>query len=414
MKKLGFNIFRFAKRSNDEFESAVSATLLGQAMADSMGVAPPVTAENSLSLSAVWRCVNILADTVAILPIHLYEKSGDVRNRNNTHSSYRLLKRPNQYMTHFVMMRFLMTSCVLWGNGYARIIRDNKHNPIRLRPIHPGTVEPYLTESENLYYRLANGEVVSSSDMIHIKGLSIDGIKGKSPITIHRENIQLAKYAQEFGSKFFSQGSHQGGTFTIPGELKDEQYNRLKADLTRQMAGMQNAHKPILLEGGMTYARISIPPEDAQYIESRKFQKTEIATIFGVPPHMLADLERSTNNNIEHQGMEFVTYTLLSYLVGLEEEFNVKMLRDDEFDKFYHKFELKNLLRGDAKTRSEYYKNMNLVGAMNANEIRSLEEMNTYDGGDEYFVQLNMQTPENAKQIRETQPNGGATSPSGE
>ena len=193
------------------------------------------------------------------------------------------------------------------------------------------------------------------------------------------------------------------GVFKYPSTLKPEAYQRLKKDLLQQSVGLHNAHTPLLLEGGMTYERISIPPEDAQFIATRKFQKTEIATIYGVPPHMIADLERATNNNIEHQGMEFVQYCLLPYLVRLEEEFNRKLLRDDEFGEYYFLFGLNGLLRGDAKTRSEYYKNMNLIGAMNANEIRAYEDMNAYEGGDEYFVQANMQTVDNAK-MQNTEP----------
>lgn len=172
------------------------------------------------------------------------------------------------------------------------------------------------------------------------------------------------------------------GVFKYPSTLKPEAYQRLKKDLIAQSVGLHNAHVPLLLEGGMTYERISIPPEDAQFIATRKFQKTEIATIYGIPPHMIADLERATNNNIEHQGMEFVQYCLVPYLVRIEEEFNRKLLLEDEFGEYYFLFGLNGLLRGDAKTRSEYYKNMNIVGAMSANEIRSLEDMNSYDGGD--------------------------------
>lgn len=150
----------------------------------------------------------------------------------------------------------------------------------------------------------------------------------------------------------------------------------------------------------MTYERISIPPEDAQFIATRKFQKTEIATIYDIPPHMIADLERATNNNIEHQGMEFVQYCLRPSFVRIEEEFNRKLLREDEFGEYYFLFGLNGLLRGDAKTRSEYYKNMNIVGAMSANEIRSLENMNSYDGGDEYFVQMNMQPVTTAVKLK--------------
>lgn len=266
--------------------------------------------------------------------------------------------------------------------------------------MHPTQVEPILTDDDILFYRTDKGELLPSHEMLHLRGLSTNGYKGKSPIAVHRDNLSLTASAQQYGEKFFNQGGNMSGVFKYPSTLKPEAYKRLKHDLIQQSVGLHNAHTPLLLEGGMTYERISIPPEDAQFIATRKFQKTEIATIYGVPPHMIADLERATNNNIEHQGMEFVQYCLMPYLVRLEEEFNRKLLRYDEFGEYYFLFGLNGLLRGDAKTRSEYYKNMNLIGALSANEIRSLEDMNTYEGGDEYFVQANMQTIKNAKSIK--------------
>ena len=238
--------------------------------------------------------------------------------------------------------------------------------------------------------------MLPNGDIIHLRGLSTNGYKGKSPIAVHRDNLALSVSAQDYGKRFFDQGGNMSGVFKYPSTLKPDAYQRLRKDLMAQAVGLHNAHVPLLLEGGMTYERISIPPEDAQFIATRKFQKTEIATIYGIPPHMIADLERATNNNIERQGMEFVQYCLLPYLVRIEEEFNRKLLRDDEFADYYFLFGLNGLLRGDAKTRSEYYKNMNFVGAISANEIRSLEDMNSYDGGDEYFVQMNMQPVKNA------------------
>jgi len=258
-------------------------------------------------------------------------------------------------------------------------------------------VEPVLTTNQELFYYIAtSGELLSNDKVIHIRGLSTNGYKGKSPIAVHRDNLALTLAAQEYGERFFNQGGNMSGVFKYPSTLKPEAYQRLKKDLLAQSVGLQNAHVPLLLEGGMTYERISIPPEDAQFIATRKFQKTEIATIYGIPPHMIADLERATNNNIEHQGMEFVQYCLMPYLVRIEEEFNRKLLREDEYDDYYFLFALNGLLRGDAKTRSEYYKNLNMTGSISANEIRSLEDMNAYEGGDAYFVQMNMQPVQNA------------------
>lgn len=397
---------------SDQIENAINKTLMDMSVQDRLRP-NSVTTENSLSLSAVWRCVNILSNTVGILPVHLYQKKDGGREQVHGHPAYNVLRRPNSYSTASALKKHLMVSCLLWGNGYALINRDKLHRPISLKFLHPTQVEPMKSDNDNLFYRLWDGRVVENTEIIHIKGLSTDGIKGKSPIAVHRQSLQLAMYAEEYGSKFFSQGGNMSGVFKHPATLKDDAYKRLKEGLISQTVGIQNAHVPMLLEGGLSYERISIPPEDAQYIESRKFQKTEIATIFGVPPHMVGDLDRSTNNNIEHQGMEFVAYSLMSYLVDMEEEFNIKLLRVDEFDNFAFKFQDKALMRGDAKTRSEYYANMNRIGAMTANEIRAAEEMNAYDGGELFFTQLNMQTIENARKDNAGKKPDGSTQSQG-
>lgn len=382
---------RFDSSSSSEFEAAVNQVLTAQAVSDAQAERPLISSEGALNLSAVWACVRILSETVGTLPIHLYKRTEDGRERQYNHPCHRVLLSPNSYINRFDLMHHLMVSCALWGNGYARIFRDAAYRPCRLKLLHPAEVEPLLdTNTDTLYYRLENGEIVANDDIIHVKNLTTNGYKGKSPIAVHRDNLSLTMSAQIYGEKFFNQGGNMSGVFKYPSTLKPDAYERLKRDLIAQSVGLHNAHIPLLLEGGMQYERISIPPEDAQFIATRKFQKTEIATIYGIPPHMIADLERATNNNIEHQGMEFVTYCLMPYIVRIEEEFNRKLLRHDEFEDYYFLFGLNALLRGDAKTRSEYYKNMNFVGAMNANEIRAYEDMNAYEGGDEYFVQLNM------------------------
>ena len=379
------------------FESVINRVVTANKVSDIIDK-PCISEEGALNLSAVWACVRILSETVGILPLHLYRRSNKGRERQYTHPCHLLIQTPNGYSSRFDLMHHLMVSCTLWGNGYARIYRDRYYRPIRLQLLHPTEIEPILTKDDELFYRLSSGELLSNDDIIHIRGLSTNGYKGKSPIAVHRDNLHLSMSAQTYGTRFFDQGGNMSGIFKYPGSLKTESYQRLKDQLHTQAVGLHNAHTPLLLEGGMTYERISIPPEDAQFIATRKFQKTEIATIYGVPPHMIADLERATNNNIEHQSMEFVQYCLMPYLVRIEEEFNRKLLRTDEFEEFYFLFSLNGLLRSDAKTRSEYYKNLNLVGAMSANEIRAFEDMNSYEGGDIYFVQANMQPIEKAIQ----------------
>lgn len=389
------NLFTLRRReeriSAEQIEQAVNDALLSDTVSDNTS-RKYISEEGALNLSAVWACVRILSETVGTLPVHLYKRTSSGREKAAGHPCIHILHKPNSYTSRFALLHHLMVSCTLWGNGYVRIWRDRLYRPIRLQLLYPYEVEPVLSSDDELFYHLATGEMLSVDDVIHLRSLTTNGYKGKSPIAVHRENLSLTLAAQEYGERFFNQGGNMSGVFKYPSTLKSEAYQRLKRDLIAQSTGLHNAHTPLLLEGGMTYERISIPPEDAQFIATRKFQKTEIATIYGVPPHMIADLERATNNNIEHQGMEFVQYCLMPYIIRLEEEFNRKLLRDDEFEEYYFLFSLGGLLRGDAKTRSEYYKNMNLVGAMSANEIRSLEDMNSYEGGDEYFVQANMQS----------------------
>ena len=357
-----------------------------------------VTQDTSLAITTVWACVTLLSESVAILPLHLYKKTPSGRSLVKGHPGMTVLNYPNDYaaLTRMDLLLHLMVGATLWGNGYAQIVRDKKTlEPKRLKLLMPYDVEPQATDDDVLFYNV-KGEMVLADDMIHIRGLVTDGYKGKSPIAVHRENLRLTLQVQSFGEKFFSKGGNTEGVFTLPGELKEEAYKRLKLDLERQYSGMTNAHKPMLLEGGLKYERLNIPPEDAQFLGTRKFQKSEIASIFRVPPHMVGDLERATYSNIEQQSQEFVTYSLMAYLHKLEAQFNYKLLRVDQREKYYFKFSLTGLLRADSKSRSEYYKNMNLIGCLNANEIRAMEEMNSYEGGEEFFVQQNMSTVENA------------------
>ncbi len=397
------------RTGHSEIEGAVNRVLTAQAVGD-LSSKPHISEEGALNLSAVWACVRILSDTVGILPLHVYKRTERGREKQYSHPCHTLMQFPNSYSNRMDLTSHLMVSMALWGNAYVRIYRDHFHRPVRLQFLHPMRVEPILeTQTDTLYYRIDGGRVISNDEVIHIKNLSTNGYMGKSPIAVHRDNLSLTMAAQLYGEKFFNQGGNMSGVFKYPSTLKPDAYERLRRDLTAQTVGLHNAHIPLLLEGGMQYERISIPPEDAQFIATRKFQKTEIATIFGVPPHMIADLDRATNNNIEHQGMEFVTYCLMPYIVKIEQEFNRKLLRDDEHATHYFKFNTNGLLRGDAKNRSEYYKNLYYIGAMSSNEARENEEMNSYEGGDEYFVPMNMQTVKNALKpnTNETKRDGG-------
>lgn len=390
-----WSIFSRNKReiTQEDIESSLSRVLL-----EGENTAPKaVTEEGALAISAVWDCVGLISDTIASLPIHLYKRDNAGRKKIAIHPAIRICNAPNTYSSRFDFLQYLMVCTLLWGNGYIRIYRDRLFNPLRCQYLKPYECHPFLSAEGNLFYKLSNGDVLYNYEIIHVKGLGTDGITGKSPIKVHAENLVLTKEVQSYGEKFFSKGGNVESVFEAPGQFSDKAYDRLKKDLYAKVVGMGNAHAPLLLEGGMKYQRVNIPLEDAQFLATRKFQKGDIASIYRVPPHMIGDLDRSTNNNIEQQAQEFISYCLLPYITKLELELNAKLLREEEKDDYYFKFSLTGLLRADSKSRSEYYKNLHLIGVINANEIRELEEMNPYEGGDMYFVQQNMQTVENAK-----------------
>jgi HK97 family phage portal protein len=231
-------------------------------------------------------------------------------------------------------------------------------------------------------------------EILHIPGLpSDDGLVGLSPIEYNKRALQLGATTQQFGLNFFEKGANSSGAFATQGELSDESYNRLKKDLNENYAGMQNSGKPLLLEGGLKFERISIPNNDAQFLETRKYQKEEIASIFRVPMHMINSLENATFSNIEHQSLEFVQFTILPWVKRIEQAMNTQLLSQEERKKYVIKFNIDTLLRGDFKTRTEGYEKLLRSSVVTVNEVRALENMNPVDGGDIRYIQSNNMTP---------------------
>ena len=385
------SLWGIAQRSltNGDIEKAVNSVLSNHQY-NSISV----DQNTALAVTTVWSCVTLLSESVGVLPLHLYKKTPSGRGVVDDHPAINVINYPNEdlALTRMDLLQHLMVGVTLWGNGYARIYRDRMTQmPIKLELVQPYDVTVQKSDNGLLYYVIGE-DTIPADDMIHIRGLVTDGLVGKSPIAVHRDNLLLTIHAQNYGETFFSKGGNTEGVFTIPGELKEDAYIRLKNQINSQFSGMANAHKPMLLEGGLKYERINIPLEDAQFLGTRKFQKSEIASIYRVPPHMVGDLERATYSNIEQQSQEFVTYCLMPYLLKIEMQLNYKLLPVAKRGKLYFKFSLSGLLRADSKSRSEYYKNLNFIGCLSANEIRAMEELNSYEGGDEFFVQQNMMT----------------------
>ena len=363
-----------------------------------------VTERSAMQMTAVYSCVRILAEAIAGLPLHLYRYRDDGgKEKAIDHPLYLLLHdEPNPEMSSFVFRETLMTHLLLWGNAYAQIIRNGKGEVVALYPLMPNKMSVDRDTDGHLFYTyqrsneeapIAEGTkvVLSPKDVLHIPGLGFDGLVGYSPIAMAKNAIGLAIATEEYGSKFFANGATPSGILEYPGTVKDPE--KLRDSWTRGFSGSGNAHKVAVLEEGMKYTPISISPEQAQFLETRKFQINEIARIFRVPPHMVGDLDKSSFSNIEQQSLEFVKYTLDPWVVRWEQSIQRTLLQDEEKSRYFVKFNLEGLLRGDYQSRMNGYATARQNGWMSANDIRELENLDRIppeSGGDLYLINGNM------------------------
>ena len=363
-----------------------------------------VNERSAMQMTAVYSCVRILAEAVAGLPLHLYRyKEDGGKERAIDNSLYHLLHdEPNKEMSSFIFRETLMTHLLLWGNAYAQIIRNGKGEVIALYPLMPNKMQVDRDENGELYYiytrssdeaKTMEGVTVylTPRDVLHIPGLGFDGLVGYSPIAMAKNAIGLAIATEEYGAKFFANGAAPSGVLEHPGTIKDP--SRLRENWNSTFGGSANSGKVAVLEEGMKYTPISISPEQAQFLETRKFQIDEIARIFRVPPHMVGDLEKSSFSNIEQQSLEFVKYTLDPWVVRWEQSLSRSLLNEDEKRRYFFKFNLEGLLRGDYESRMSGYATARQNGWMSANDIREIENLDKIpaeDGGDLYLINGNM------------------------
>lgn len=363
-----------------------------------------VNERSAMQMTAVYSCVRILAEAVAGLPLHLYRyKEDGGKERAIDNNLYHLLHdEPNKEMSSFIFRETLMTHLLLWGNAYAQIIRNGKGEVVALYPLMPNKMQVDRDENGELCYiytrssneaKTMEGVTVylTPRDVLHIPGLGFDGLVGYSPIAMAKNAIGLAIATEEYGAKFFANGAAPSGVLEHPGTIKDP--SRLRENWNSTFGGSANSGKVAVLEEGMKYTPISISPEQAQFLETRKFQIDEIARIFRVPPHMVGDLEKSSFSNIEQQSLEFVKYTLDPWVIRWEQSLSRALLNEDEKRKYFFKFNLEGLLRGDYESRMSGYAVARQNGWMSANDIRELENMDKIsaeDGGDLYLINGNM------------------------
>jgi len=406
---IDMGIFKGIFKSRDKPENKV----LGGGYSFLMGSSTAgknVTERSAMQMTAVYSCVRILAEAVAGLPLHLYRyKEDNGKEKAIDHTLYHLLHdEPNPEMSSFVFRETLMTHLLLWGNAYAQIIRNGKGEVIALYPLIPNKMTVNRDENGQLYYEysktaddfynVSNSTVIlNPRDVLHIPGLGFDGLVGYSPIAMAKNAIGMAIACEEYGAKFFANGAAPSGVLEHPGTIKDPK--KVREAWQSQFGGSSNAGRVAVLEEGMKYTPISISPEQAQFLETRKFQINEIARIFRIPPHMVGDLEKSSFSNIEQQSLEFVKYTLDPWVIRWEQSLMRSLLSHEEKKEYFIKFNLEGLLRGDYESRMNGYSIGRQNGWMSANDIRELENLDRIspeDGGDLYLVNGNMLPLKNA------------------
>ncbi|OFT97102.1 phage portal protein [Brevibacterium sp. HMSC22B09] len=363
-----------------------------------------ITEYSAMQLTAVYSCVRILAEAIAGLPLHVYRQRGDGgKEKALDHPLYRLLHdEPNPEMTSFVFRETLMTHLLLWGNAFALVIRNGLGEVIALYPLMPSRMAVGRDlDTRQLYYEYQTSwdepagkyETIrlAPSDVLHIPGLGFDGLVGYSPIAMAKNAIGLAQATEDYGASFFANGAAPGGVLEHPGTIKDPA--RVRDSWQATFGGGRNSNKIAVLEEGMKYTPISVSPEQAQFLETRKFQINEIARIFRIPPHMIGDLDKSSFSNIEQQSLEFVKYTLDPWVIRFEQAITKTLLSEREKPSVFVKFNLEGLLRGDYQSRMEGYAVARQNGWMSANDIRELENLDRITpeaGGDLYLVNGNM------------------------
>tara|TARA_R100001594_G_scaffold150602_2_gene212660 strand:- start:10298 stop:11488 length:1191 start_codon:yes stop_codon:yes gene_type:complete len=349
--------------------------------------------DKALTLTAVWCAIRLLAESVSSLPISVYTKQANGDKLEDLKSPiYNLVKyKPNYYQNKITFFEFIMLSICTEGNSYVQIVRNNSGTPTQLICLDPSNVTVVVNNNE-LFYQVDGGAVLDSSDVLHFKTITDDGVTGLSPIDQCAKALNWGVSLEEFGSTFFSNGAKPSSILQTDRALSDTALQRLKSSFNNNYAKLKNSNSTIVLEEGLTFKPISISPEQAQFLSSRQFSIEEVARIFNVPPHMLKDLSKSSFNNIEMQSQEFVTYTLMPYITRIEQEMNLKLFRTNELGKTFVEFNVNGLLRGDVKSRTEAYKTAITNGYMSINEVRQKENMNSIDGGDKHFMQMNMTT----------------------
>ncbi len=386
-------LFKSRDKPKNSYDSPSYTYLFGRSNAGKR-----VTDKTALQHIVVYACVRVLSEAVAQLPLHVYRYTDNGKERVPQHPLYFLLHdQPNPEMTSFVFRETLMSHLLIYGNAYAQIIRNGRGEVVGLYPLSPDKVRVDRDDKNRLIYIYSRydeanpnvkeqGEIIlKSENVLHIPGLGFDGLVGYSPIAMAKNALGISLACEEYGASFFANGASPSGILEHPGVIKDPEKIR---NAWQYAYGSGNSHKVAVLEEGMKYQPIAIPNNEAQFLETRKFQIEEIARLYRVPLHMIGDLEHATFSNVEHLSLDFVKYSLDPWLVRWEQNMQKDLLSDSEKGQYFIRFNVEGLLRGDYASRMQGYATARQNGWLSANDIRELEDMNRIpdeEGGNLYL-----------------------------
>lgn len=376
-----------ASPNNPSTSLANPASWMFDGSASKTGIA--ITEDSAMRLSAVFGAVRVISETIASLPWGVKQDVDNATRNASAHPINKLIHAPNAMMTDFNFREVCQAHLCLHGNAFIAIRRNEAGQPVKLIPVHPDRVEVKVYKDEKFYTIDQGKETFDDTEMIHILGLSFDGIVGKSVIEAARESIGLGLAADQFGGSFFGNGANVSAILTHPGRLSDEAYKRLMASWERRYSGLDNSHKTAILEEGMNLQKVSISPSESQFLETRKFGVEDIARFFRIPLAYLGSLENSsTRANIEEQGIQFQRNTILPWVKRWEAEFNRKLFPGNEA--YYIRMNMDGLLRGDISSRYSSYATARQWGWLSVNDIRRHENLDPIENGDTYLQPLNM------------------------
>jgi HK97 family phage portal protein len=389
-----FGLKVFEKRS-DAVHGLIRDNFLSQIFGSQTSTGKLVNESSSNTISAIWACKQLLSNAFAMVPLNAYQKDGDRRSILDRDPINILIhKRPNSYMTAFTWRRTIMMQAATHGNSYTIIHRNDSNGKVDALELvqNPKDVQPYLIKGKVWYAVKGYEDPLAAENMIHFKWNG-DGLVGKSPLEIARENIGQALAIQEYGSKIFASGGSKKVAIKTPNKLNPEQKTSLKNSWDQNYNGVNKLHELAFLDGGTELVEVGMNPEEAQMVEAMKFRIEEICRIYSVPLHLVQSLDHATNNNIEHQGIQFVTYTMMPHFVNFEQELDFKLFSTDPSK--YTRHNTNALMRGDMKTEAEYFGKMTDIGVYSINDIKRIKDENPIDDGDAHYVQVNRTTIQN-------------------